>query len=444
MNDESARSRLEKVLDEIERYPLCGPSDDTDEQTAVVYGFRSLLMRLKRSARVIADDRTRADVQEIPMPDDICGVYDATAAVGAMAGDVRDALWDEGAHGASPKGDIVDWRSNPNLLFEALRELAAHGSDVVLRDVLNEGTPEITENNHDGWNGGTTYYTMAVSIPPHLFVRIEDRLDAIEKKILERVGHLTRAETHDFVNIVVVQPRMTDAQRVMSASETPFWLPGHFKLFISHLSVDKRRATNLRGALKSFAISSFVAHEDIEPTKEWQVEIEKALFSMDALAAVLTEEFHQSKWTDQEVGVALGRGVTVLPIRAGVDPYGLMGKFQGIASTGRSLGEVASLVVSTLLRNAKTRNRLVSCLVEQLLASADAAQAASKLEVLEQAEEVASDQLIRIRDNAATNPNLFADVSSRRRIDALLAKYGVEPIHAKTAAEKLPDDDIPF
>lgn len=338
----------------------------------------------------------------------------------------------------------MDWKNDVNLLFEALRELAAHSSDAVLRDLLNEGTPELIENNYDNWNGGTTYFTLSVSVPPHGFVHIEDRLDVVEKKLLERVKSLTRTETHDFIDTVVVQPGMTAAQRVVPESETPFWLPGHFKLFISHLSIDKLRATKLSGVLKSFAISSFVAHEDIEPTKEWQVEIEKALFSMDALTAVLSANFHESNWTDQEVGVALGRGIAVLPILAGIDPYGLMGKFQGIKSKDRSLRDVAKSVVATLLKNPKTRNRLVQCLVEQLLASADATQAESKLEAMELAEDLANAELIKIRDNSATNPILFDNENSRRRINALLAKHGVEPIRAKPTTEEFPDDDIPF
>jgi hypothetical protein len=51
--------------------------------------------------------------------------------------------------------------------------------------------------------------------------------------------------------------------------------------------------------LRSFGVSAFVAHENIEPTK-WQDEIEKALLSMNALAAILMPGFHESKWTDQE------------------------------------------------------------------------------------------------------------------------------------------------
>lgn len=103
----------------------------------------------------------------------------------------------------------------------------------------------------------------------------------------------------------------------VKASDSRFWLTNHFRLFISHLSEHKVKMSQLQGVLKEYGISAFVAHEDIEPTKEWQNEIEKALFSMDALTAVLTPDFDKSRWTDQEVGVAVGRGVLVIPIRKG-------------------------------------------------------------------------------------------------------------------------------
>src|SRR4030042_7110947 len=123
MNGESARSRLGEILDEIQKFRFCGPSDDPDEQTAVVYGFRNLLTRLKRAVRIIKDDQTRADVQEIPIPDDVYGVYDANAIIDAVAGDIRAELHDELVPDASPKGDAMDWKNNVNLLFDPLREL---------------------------------------------------------------------------------------------------------------------------------------------------------------------------------------------------------------------------------------------------------------------------------------------------------------------------------
>ncbi len=48
-----------------------------------------------------------------------------------------------------------------------------------------------------------------------------------------------------------------------------FWEQGHFKLFISHLAKYKIQATNLKDGLKLYGISGFVAHVDIEPSKQW-------------------------------------------------------------------------------------------------------------------------------------------------------------------------------
>jgi hypothetical protein len=94
----------------------------------------------------------------------------------------------------------------------------------------------------------------------------------------------------------------------------------------------KEETAELKESLKLFGITSFVAHADIRPTREWQDEIENALGSMDAFVVLLTERFHESDWTDQEVGYALGRGVPLIAVKLGRDPYGFIGKFQALSS----------------------------------------------------------------------------------------------------------------
>ena len=99
------------------------------------------------------------------------------------------------------------------------------------------------------------------------------------------------------------------------------------RIFISHLAVKRKFATELKSSFSKFLISSFVAHDDIEPTREWQDEIEGALASCDVLVALLHPEFHTSNWTDQEIGFALGRGVPTFAVQLGTDPYGFIGRF---------------------------------------------------------------------------------------------------------------------
>jgi hypothetical protein len=109
------------------------------------------------------------------------------------------------------------------------------------------------------------------------------------------------------------------------------WGDPGYKVFLSHKTGVKKETAELKERLSMFGITAFVAHEDIRPTRKWLDEIDNALISMDAFVALLTEDFHESDWTDQEVGFALGRGVPVICLKLGRDPYGFIGKFQALA-----------------------------------------------------------------------------------------------------------------
>jgi len=68
---------------------------------------------------------------------------------------------------------------------------------------------------------------------------------------------------------------------------------------------------------------------------------------MDAFVALLTEEFHDSDWTDQEVGFALGRTVPVIAVKLDMDSYGFIGKFQAVSCEWDSAAvEIAKLLIN--------------------------------------------------------------------------------------------------
>src|SRR5262249_45002832 len=106
--------------------------------------------------------------------------------------------------------------------------------------------------------------------------------------------------------------------------DPPFWQPDMFRLFISHLSAHRPFAAELQESVLRFGISGFVAHNDIEPTAEWQSQIEVALATCESLVALLHPNFHASNWTDQEIGAAMGRGVPVYAVQLGQVPYGFI------------------------------------------------------------------------------------------------------------------------
>ena len=104
-----------------------------------------------------------------------------------------------------------------------------------------------------------------------------------------------------------------------------------FFIFLSHVTEVKKEVQALKEGLEECGVEAFVAHSDIHPGTEWQEEILEALKDMDAFVPVLTEGFSDSPWTDQEVGYAIASEVPIIPLRLGVDPYGFMGKYQGLS-----------------------------------------------------------------------------------------------------------------
>lgn len=71
-----------------------------------------------------------------------------------------------------------------------------------------------------------------------------------------------------------------------------------------------------------------------------------------------TEKFSDSKWTDQEIGAAFGRGIPVIPIRIGKDPYGLIGRYQAISVSGVNGIQVGKGIVEFLFKYQGNDDRL--------------------------------------------------------------------------------------
>ncbi|HEV2138572.1 MAG TPA: toll/interleukin-1 receptor domain-containing protein [Nitrososphaerales archaeon] len=103
-----------------------------------------------------------------------------------------------------------------------------------------------------------------------------------------------------------------------------------FKVFISHAHQQKELAGDIKRELSDLGLAAFVAHEDISPTEEWQATIIEVLRECDTFIAILTQDFKDSNWTDQETGMAVALGKTIIPVKVDVDPYGFIAKFQAL------------------------------------------------------------------------------------------------------------------
>lgn len=168
--------------------------------------------------------------------------------------------------------------------------------------------------------------------------------------------------------------------------DPPFWRKGMFRLFVTHLAAHRAFAGELQEALLPFGISAFVAHNDIEPTQEWQTQIETALATCDAVVALLHPGFHESNWTDQEIGFGMGRGVPVFSVRFGGDPYGFIGRFQAFQGEGKTAAQLGRELFEAYRKNKETQAKMAEILVSRFEDSSSFAAAKTNMDYLEELE----------------------------------------------------------
>lgn len=323
-----------------------------------------------------------------------------------------------------------------------LVDIYRHQGPSEIVDILESASARFELTNIDNWNGGTYTYALMLDIPVPLFANVESKLPTIEEMICSKLATICRDLSNDHIGSVTITPLTSKSTSVGPRAKPSdpevkhIWKEGFLRLFLSHVSAHKVSVAKLKNELGRRGISAFVAHEDITPSLEWQNEIELALRSMHALAALLTPDFHPSNWTDQEVGFALGKGVLVVPIRLGSDPYGFIGKVQGLSGSLEQPVRVASLLATTLLNHPSTHRHMRKGLAFALDAadSYDTAIALSK--VISTVNDFSEDEKVVILSACKSNDQVFNPTGVVSRV--------CSAIGVLTPNKAVEGNDVPF
>jgi hypothetical protein len=250
-----------------------------------------------------------------------------------------------------------------------------------LAQLIANATISVEQTSSDNWNGGTYGYTVQLRTSPRRFAELGDSVGSLEEDLKKRLGQFARAYPNEFIEAVIVTPHISASTLPVIAAPS-FWTEGALRVFLSHSSEYRAETAELAGLLAPYGVSAFVAHDHIEATKAWEDEIRLALSTCDVLSCLLTGDFHQSDWTDHEVGYAIGLGKLVVPIELGRVPYGLMGRYQALQARSLSRGEVALALVRVLAKHESTRLKMASALVTSFEQSSSFAVAKARVENL--------------------------------------------------------------
>ena len=252
----------------------------------------------------------------------------------------------------------------------------------ILRDIMGSSLAHVEEETtYDNWDGGTSGHDV------HLFLTIEelskvdiDDIKTTARTICDDLNKVSEAVQDEFfanVHLDVLDEDDEKCQRAEPLLSRPsidpdalsIWKKGMVRLFITHRDEHKTRANELAKALVPYGISSFVAHDSIQPMTIWQTEIVNGLETMDVLLAFITDDLHNSIWANQEIGFALGRNVPIIPLKLqDQDPGGFIGKHQALKCKYDEVAKAAPQVYKVLgdkLGNAERLNAsLISAFVE--------------------------------------------------------------------------------
>lgn len=304
-------------------------------------------------------------------------------------------------------------------ILSAIGAVFSEEGNLTVARLLAEASIRVEQSSFDNWNGGTYGYTVQVRISPRRFAALGTGVTQLEKELAERIGHFARAYPNENVDAVILTPLLVEP--TPSIRDAPFWPAGHVRLFLSHAGDYRAECGQLATRLAEYGVSAFVAHDHIEPTKEWENEIRGALASCDALACLLTSAFHQSEWTDHEVGFAIGLGKLIIPVQLGCVPYGLMARYQGYQAKNSTRSDIALATIKILAAHENTRLKMASSLVHSFEQSESFAMAKARVTYLELVTVWSDDLVKRVESAVVRNSQISEAFGVAQRARQILA-----------------------
>ena len=314
--------------------------------------------------------------------------------------------------------------------------------DLIVSILKNRGRGDLSEllegSDYDFYQSGdygSRWFSQLTSVNIYSNVEKIDELRALPEKDKDEIikAFLTiypvrerDIEIND-IEFLVSKSRQINEKELenkdMNKIELDFWKEDYFRLFISHSSKMKDFAHALKGKFEDYAISSFVAHDDIEPSEEWQNVILNALTSCDGLIALINDDFHNSKWTDQEVGVCIGLEKIVIPITFGIDPYGFIGKYQGLKVNKMSINQIVHKTYNILKKNDKSKKKIANAITKMFINSESFAEAKRNIGILEEIKYLDENLIKELEKALTTKRQVYDSWGVPDRVKILIERF---------------------
>lgn len=199
------------------------------------------------------------------------------------------------------------------------------------------------------------------------------------------------------------------------------------RVFLSYstaMKEDRELAGNLKIQLEELGLEVFLAHEDINPSSEWQEVILENLNSTDIFMPIIGDKFHSSFWTDQESGIALAKEKFILPIAIDKNvPYGFLGKIQAFRHNSQLPINACKIIESVVQNNPKFSSPLLDSLIKSFANSYSYDNAGDKASLLLKFNRMTAEQINEIFRSILQNGQINESMLAFRSIKELFKKH---------------------
>jgi predicted adenine nucleotide alpha hydrolase (AANH) superfamily ATPase len=201
------------------------------------------------------------------------------------------------------------------------------------------------------------------------------------------------------------------------------------RLFLSYSVKDRELAGEVKQRLSGAGFDVFLAHEDIKPTDEWLRRIETELKRCHVFIAILSGNFRNSEWTDQEAGYALSRCrtsrkrclilslvVSPMPLR----PHGFLKDFQALKLDRERVEDSCKSVARTIDEKLGLAAFRKNHAISQFALSRSFAQAKQNLRALRELAPFSLAQAKQIAQATLSNTQIYWPEENHREVRRLL------------------------
>ncbi len=192
---------------------------------------------------------------------------------------------------------------------------------------------------------------------------------------------------------------------------------------MSYYNANKNLAGNIKSFLESYGIEVFLAHEDIQPLAEWQDVIIQNLKGCDIFMPLLTRNFKQSEWTDQETGFAISLGKVIIPLQIDIPPYGFLGKYQGFKFNKSDEEKSCKDIIKLIGNIAALKENFKDCLINALSNCGTFKIASEIADLLEGMQPFLPQQIKEIIRISIENSQVYDSFGARQHLRNWIAGY---------------------